>query len=141
MNQQDDTTTQSTTSERILLFRGTDWYRDLSPDEIQTTMSLWYAWFDRLVKEGKLKGGQPLTDEGKVVSGKKGQTVADGPFAESKEAIGGYFLLRSCSLNEALAIAQQCPALDHGMSVEVRTVASICAPGKAAGHHLAEAVT
>ncbi|HEY5753539.1 MAG TPA: YciI family protein [Chthoniobacterales bacterium] len=141
MNEKDDLSTAPTTSEHLLLFRGTDWYRDLSPDEIQTTMSQWYAWFDRLVKEGKVKAGQPLTNEGKIVSGKKGQTVADGPFTESKEAIGGYFLLRVSSFEEALAIAQQCPALEHGISVEVRPVASVCGPGKVAGHHVVEAVT
>ena len=47
----------------------------------------------RLMKEGTALAGNPLERTGKVVSGKKGRTVADGPFAESKEAIGGYFLL------------------------------------------------
>ncbi len=61
-----------------------------------------------------------------MVSGKNGRSVSDGPFAESKEAVGGYFLLNVSTFEEALAIAQQCPGLDHGAQVEVRPVAEIC---------------
>ena len=57
--------------------------------------------------------------EGKVVSGKQ-RTVADGPFAESKEAIGGYFYLTVADENEAIEIAKQCPGLEYGAVVEVR---------------------
>jgi hypothetical protein len=53
--------------------------------------------------------------------------VADGPFAESKEAIGGYFLLQVDDQNEAVKIAQQCPTLEYGATVEVRPVAEQCA--------------
>jgi hypothetical protein len=52
--------------------------------------------------------------------------VADGPFAESKEAIGGYFLLQVKSLDEAVAIAKDCPGLAYGAVVEVRPVAEEC---------------
>jgi hypothetical protein len=120
--------TQTTTSEYMLLFRGTHWDKSLSPEEIQDVMSQWTAWFDGLVERGKIKSAHPLMDEGKIVSWKKGQTVADGPFAESKEAIGGYFLLQMSDLDEALEIAKECPALEHGVTVEVRPVAVQCPP-------------
>ena len=110
----------------LLLFRGTDWHRGLSPEEIQKVMSQWKGWYDRLSQEGKLKAGQPLEREGKVVSGTRGRVVADGPFAESKEAIGGYFLLQVDSLDEAIAIAKECPGLEHGAIVEVRPIAEMC---------------
>lgn len=119
-------TTQTTTSEYMLLFRGTHWDKSLSPEELQNVMSQWTAWFDRLVAVGKIKSAHPLMDEGKIVAWKKGQTVADGPFAESKEAIGGYFLLQMSDLNEALEIAKECPALEYGMTIEVRPVAGLC---------------
>jgi hypothetical protein len=112
--------------EYMLLFRGTDWTKGLSPEQIQTTMNQWKGWFEGLKNEGKLKGGQPLEREGKLVSGKKGRIVADGPFAESKEAIGGYFMLDVGSLDEAVAIAKNCPGLDYGIAVEVRPVAEMC---------------
>ena len=78
-----------TTSEYMLLFRGTKWDKNLSPEELQNVMSQWTAWYDRLVDQGKIISAHPLLDEGKIVTWKKGQTVAEGPFAESKEAIGG----------------------------------------------------
>ena len=114
--------TSVATSGYLLLFRGTRWDRDLSPEKGQEVMDRWIAWFERLTKEGKAKAGQPLATEGKIVSGKKGQTVADGPFAESKEAIAGYFYLQVASLEEAVEIAKACPGLEYDMSVEVRAV-------------------
>jgi len=115
-----------TTSEYLLLFRGTKWYKGLSPAEIQKVMSQWRAWFNGLEAQGKMKSGLPLMNEGKIVSGANGHSVIDGPFAESKEAIGGYFLITVPSLEEAVAIAKQCPGLEHGAVVEIRPVALEC---------------
>jgi hypothetical protein len=115
-------TAPTTTSEYMLLFRGMHWDKNLSPEEIQNVMSRWIAWFDRLTQEGKARAGQPLTDKGKIISGKKGQKVVDGPFPESKETIAGYILLQVATLDEAVKIAKECPGLDYGISVEVRLV-------------------
>jgi hypothetical protein len=120
----------------MLLFRGTHWDKDLAPDEIQKMVARWYAWFDRLTQQGKCKAGHPLEREGKIVSGAKGRTVADGPFAESKEAIGGYFLLQVDDIDEAVEIAKQCPGLDYGIDVEVRPVAEECAARARVGEAL-----
>jgi len=109
----------------MLLFRGTQWDKGMSPDEIQNVMVQWTGWFDRLSENGKLVSGKPLHGEGKMVTGKK-RTVADGPFAESKETIGGFFLLQVDTMEEALEIAKECPALDYGLTVEVRPVAPAC---------------
>jgi hypothetical protein len=114
--------TQPVKSEYMLLFRGMHWDKNLSPEEIQNVMSRWIVWFDRLTQEGKAKAGQPLTEKGKIISGKKGQKVVDGPFAESKESIAGYILLQAATLDEAVKIAKECPGLDYGISVEVRLV-------------------
>jgi hypothetical protein len=114
-------------SDYMLLFRGTAWDRGLSPEELQKVVTDWYKWFDGLIKDGRAISGHPLMEEGKVVTGKKGRSVADGPFAESKEAIGGYFYLRVSGMDEAVEIAQQCPGLDYGIAVEVRPVADMCA--------------
>jgi hypothetical protein len=114
-------------NEYILLFRGTDWHKGLSPEEMEKVMNQWMTWFNKLTAEGKCKAGQPLEREGgKIVSGKKGKVVADGPFAETKEEIGGYFLLTVPTVDEAVAIAKQCPGLDYGCVVEVRQVAETC---------------
>ena len=110
-------------SDYLLLFRGNTWEKNLPPEELQKVVTAWYAWFERLAAEGKCMGGLPLRDAGKLVSGKKGRTVADGPFAESKETIAGYFHLRVANEAEAIQIAQQCPGLEYdGCAVEVRPV-------------------
>jgi len=117
-------TTAST--DYLLLFRGNVWDRGLSPEQLQKVVSDWMAWFERLKAEGKCTGGHPLEETGKVISGKQ-RTVADGPFAESKEAIGGYFYLTVANEKEAIEIAKQCPGLEYGSVVEVRPVGDVCA--------------
>jgi hypothetical protein len=109
----------------MLIFRGTDWYDGLSPEAMQQVTDRWMAWFNGLKDEGKCVAGNPLEREGKII-GKNGRIVSDGPFAESKETIGGYFLLRVGTLDEAVAIARQCPGLPYGIRVEVRPVAGEC---------------
>ena len=116
--------TQTTTAEYLLLGRGTHWDKGLSPEEIQKVMNRAYAWFDRLSQQGKAKSGQRLADEGKLVSGKEGRTVTDGPFAESKEAIAGYTLPQVDDLDEAVEIAKEWPLLEtRRVSIEVQPVA------------------
>ncbi len=107
----------------MLLMRGTQWDKNLSPEQLQTELAKFMGWFERLKSEGKCRAGQPLHMTGKVVA-KSG--VSDGPFAESKEAVGGYFILTVNTLDEAVAIAQQCPAVKHGIICEVRPVAERC---------------
>jgi hypothetical protein len=120
------TMSTQTKTECMLLFRGTDWHKGLSPEEIQEVVKQMYAWLDRLTEQGKAKAGKPLFPEGKIVSQKKGRSVADGPFAESKEAIAGFFLLEVGSLEEAAEIAKDFPGLNYGATVEVRPVAPEC---------------
>jgi hypothetical protein len=110
----------------MLIFRGTDWYKGLSPEQMQQVAEHWMAWFNGLKERGQAVAGNPLEPGGKIVSGRNGRTVLDGPFAESKESIGGYFLLKVGTMDEAVAIAQQCPGLPHGIRVEVRPVAAEC---------------
>ena len=126
----------------MLIFRGTDWHNGLSPEQMQQVAGQWMAWFNRLTEQGKAIAGNPLEREGKIVSGKNGRVVADGPFAESKEAIGGYFLLQVKSLDEAVAIAKECPGLAYGAVVEVRPVAEQCLlTGEALAEVQSDAVT
>lgn len=127
------------TSEYLFLFRGSDWDKGLTPEQLQTTMNQFVAWFERLQQQGKVKAGQPLEREGRFISGKNGRTVADGPFTESKEAIGGYFLVQAADFDEAVALARQCPVLEHGSTVEVRPVADECPTFRRVKEQLAEA--
>lgn len=116
----------STKNEYMFLFRGTEMQRSLSPEQMQEVAGQMMAWFKRLADQGKVLAGSPLDNSGKVVSGKNGRVVADGPFAEAKEAVGGYFLLHVDTMEEAVALAKECPLLAHGGKVEVRQVLEEC---------------
>jgi hypothetical protein len=77
-----------------------------------------------LIGEGVLKGGAPLhpVEEGKKVRTRDGrQRVLDGPFAESKEVIAGYFIIEAPDADAGVAIAARCPNAAFG-SVEVREI-------------------
>ena len=110
----------------MLLFRSDEWYEELSHDEIQKVISQNNDWIEGLIAQGKAKPGHALQRNGATVSGKTGRTVSDGPFAESKEVLGGFLLLDVETIGEAIAIAQRSPTLSYGTSIEVRPVAEEC---------------
>jgi len=118
--------TETTTGEYMLLFRGPHWDKGLSANELQQAMDKVMAWFEGLNARGKVKGAQPLGAQGRIISGANGGLVVDGPFAESKESVGGYLVLQADNLEEAVAIARSMPALKYGTTVEVRPVLAEC---------------
>jgi hypothetical protein len=107
-------------SEYLVISRGR-WDEDKSPDEIQQAIDAFYRWKDRLVQEGRMKAGQRLATPAKLVS-RSG--VVDGPFAEAKEVIGGYWFFLAHSLDEAAELAAQNPCLACGLTLEVRPIES-----------------
>jgi hypothetical protein len=112
-------------AEFVLLYRNTAEARREtmgSPEKAAQNMKKWRAWFDEMGKKGCLKSvGLPLEEGGKVVGGRKG-TVTDGPYAETKDVIGGYSLIEAADLGEAARIASGCPIIENGGLVEVRPV-------------------
>lgn len=124
-------------SQYLLLFSGTNWHRGLSPQQIQEIMGRTNDWFDGLARSGKSKSAQPLENEGKTISFKNGM-VADGPFTESKESIGGYLLLEAADFDEAMAIGRENPMIPYGLMVEVRPVAASCPAFKIARQQMQE---
>ncbi|GHN02943.1 hypothetical protein WSM22_44320 [Cytophagales bacterium WSM2-2] len=92
-----------------------------SPEKMQSAMQEWFDWIDKLKKEGRYESGEPLEPAGKGVSGPK-KLVTDGPFAEGKELVGGYFIIKAKNLDEAVAIAKDSPDLKYNGKVEVRPV-------------------
>jgi hypothetical protein len=113
-------------NEYMLLYRSDEWYNRLSHDELQKLMNQNKSWIETLTAQGKAKPGRALERRGAIVSGKSGRLVMDGPFAESKEAIGGYLVLNVETIDEAIIIAQSSPGLAYGGSIEVRPVAEEC---------------
>jgi len=108
-------------SEYLVISRG-QWDADASPEQIQAAIDRFYIWHARLVDEGKMKPGQRLAREGKLVT--KG-AVLDGPFAEAKEVIGGYWFITARSLAEAAGIASQNPCLAFGLAFEIRPIEAV----------------
>ena len=105
-------------SDYLVISRG-QWDEDKSPEQIQRAIDDFYDWRDRLVAEGRMKSGQRLARPAKLVSR---QGVTDGPFAEAKEIIGGYWFFVAGSLDEAAALAAQNPCMACGLSYEVRPI-------------------
>ena len=116
----------NTKNQYLLLFSGSEWYKQLSAAEIQNGIDQSKAWFERLASAGMVKASQALARDGATISGKTGRVVSDGPFAEAKEAIGGYLLLQAESLEEAIAIAKENPAVRHGTNIEIRPLSAEC---------------
>jgi hypothetical protein len=132
---------QNPTDEYLLLIRGTHWSQGLSPAELQRVMTDFYAWVDGLTQRGVHRGAQPLVEAGKIVTGPRGASVTDGVFAESKEAIAGYFRLGVSNLDEAVRLAQACPILACGAQIEVRPIADLCRPMAELKAHTAPGTT
>ena len=124
-------------SEFLVLSRG-HWEEHLSPDEIQAAIDDFYAWHERLVGEGTMRGGHRLKREGKRVSR---HAVTDGPFSESKEVIGGYWHVLAGSLEEAAAIMAQNPTLACGLEFEIRPIDPARADARVASNETPGAAT
>ncbi len=130
----------SATNEYLMLLRETDWDTGLDTGEIEKITGQYTEWFDRMLAEGKITGGRPLLSGGRVVS-LQSQRVSDGPFIESKEAIGGYIVLRARDFNEACEIAKSFPPIRHGVRAEIRELTEICPISQRLAAKLAAATT
>lgn len=107
-----------TPSEYLVLSRG-QWDADKSAEDIQQAIDDFYVWHDELVAQGRMKSGQRLARDARLVS-RTG--VLDGPFTEAKEIVGGYWFFIAHSLDEACALAAQNPCMACGLQYEVRPV-------------------
>jgi hypothetical protein len=107
-------------SEYVFLYRGGEAGR--SPEKMQQMMQKWMAWFKELAEKGHVKNqGHPLERTGKLVKGKQ-KLVIDGPFAETKDIVGGYSLIEARDLEQAVELSKGCPIFENEGAVEVRPV-------------------
>lgn len=107
-------------SEFVFLYRGGD--RAPSPEQAQQQMQKWSNWLKELGAQGHLKDpGQPLDRSGRLVKGSQ-KTVTDGPFAETKDVIGGYTLVLANDIDQAAELSKGCPIFEYDGAVEVRPV-------------------
>lgn len=101
----------------LLLSRG-QWDADASPREVQAAIDAFYVWYEKGLAEGRLKPGSRLEPACRVVA--KGGLITDGPFAETKEWVGGYWFIVAETLEQAAAIAAENPCLQFGLTTEIR---------------------
>ncbi len=93
----------------------------LSPEQLQERMGKWFAWGNKMQEQGILQGGEALQSQAKRISGPD-RVESDGPFVESKELIGGYYIVKVDSVEKAAEVAQDYPDYDLGGTVEIREV-------------------
>ena len=96
-----------------------------APDNLETAMKPWWEYQGWLEEKGWYMGGDALqrTHTATTVRGNEGNMVtSDGPFAETKEQLGGFFMVDCENLDEAIEAASRIPAIDWGASIEVRPI-------------------
>lgn len=108
-------------SEFLLLSRG-QWDKASSKADIEAAIDKFYAWYEANIAKGIFKPGSRLTMDAALVTREGIRT--DGPFAEGKEVIGGYWIIVAESLAAAAAIAAENPVLPHGLIFEIRPLES-----------------
>jgi hypothetical protein len=99
-------------------------HNQLPPDERGKIFQEYGAFTQGIIKSGHFKAGDPLqpTSTATTVRVRDGKTLTvDGPFAETKEQLGGYYLIEAENLDQAVAIAARIPSARFG-SIEVRPI-------------------
>jgi hypothetical protein len=100
-------------------------YQSWTPEDMQRCVESYRAWSEKLLAENKMVRSEKLRDEGGRHLRRNGSssevTVAEGPYTEAREIIGGLFQIRAADYDEAVAIARTCPHMDNGW-IEVRQI-------------------
>ena len=102
----------------LFLYRGGDQQEsEMSPEQMQAHMEKWHQWIGKAMNTGWMDNpGDALLPEGRVVDANK--VVTDGPFAESKEHIAGFYIINAADLDDALAWANKVvAAINHPIEV------------------------
>jgi hypothetical protein len=117
----------------LLIYENESNWSDLSPEQTGALMKEYRSFTESIAQSGHYKGGNPLQATNTAttvrVRGGKRQTT-DGPFAETREHLGGYYLVDAKDLDEAIGIAERIPAARTG-SIEVRPIMQVPAPAGA----------
>jgi len=108
----------------ILIYSDDKSWANVSPERAAEIMGAYYAYTEKLKAAGVHVGGDELnvTTTAKSVRGVGGTQVVDGPFVDTKESLGGYYMIECATEDEALKWAKQAPTMMHGGGVELRPV-------------------
>lgn len=114
----------------MLLFRdeGIDWSQLQGEERRKALFQRFVDWAAELDRRGVLVAVDPLYDGGRTVRRRGASVVIDGPYAEGREAVLGYFIVRAADLDAACALAAECPHTAIGGATEVRIVRSFQKP-------------
>src|SRR5688572_8606215 len=104
----------------MIMLRGkpSEW-KAFSDDKQNELLGHYMAWVEKLKGAGRYKGGSELHPVYRDLRSVNNQIVVDGPFPETKEVLTGYFLITATSLEEAIDVSKECPALRHGDWLQV----------------------
>ena len=105
----------------LLLHEDIEKMNNLSPKEMESLANAHIAWAGKLAESGHLISGDGLQEKSILISGKEA-VIKDGPYMESKEIIGGYYLLQAENLEIILALTKDCPCHIWGGTTEVRQI-------------------
>ncbi|MCY7386589.1 MAG: YciI family protein [Burkholderiales bacterium] len=106
----------------LLIYGDEKAWNDMSEDEIKATMQAYGEYSKELAASGAMRGGSELApvSTATTVRVRNGKALTtDGPFAETKEQLGGYYLIEVANLDEAIKWAAKIPSAAFG-SIEIR---------------------
>jgi hypothetical protein len=106
----------------LLIYAEEGGWDQIPADAQQAELAKWFTYSEEMKAAGVMIAGDALqpTASATSVSAKSGEVlVTDGPFAETKEALGGYYLMNVESLDEAIVWAKKCPGASYG-TIELR---------------------
>jgi len=107
-----------------LIYENEKAWQNMSQADTEKGMAEYYAFTENAKKSGNYVGGEALqpTNTAKSVQVRNGKlSTTDGPYVETKEQLGGYYLIKAKDLNDAVQVASRIPGAKHG-TVEVRPV-------------------
>lgn len=109
----------------LLLHEPPTGFSHYSPEEMQAVIRKYQAWHAKLAEAGRLHGSEKLRDDGgRRLRKTGGDLIVDGPFSETKEVIGGFFLIEAADYDEAISLCGDCPHLEYG-TIELREVEQV----------------
>lgn len=107
----------------FLLYSDPSEFENISPEEIQQVIQAYQAWAGGVAERGNLLLGHKLKDgEARNLVPKGNEIVVDGPFSETKEFVGGFYLIQARDYDEAVELCSSSPHLTYGGRIEIREI-------------------
>ncbi|NQW16582.1 MAG: YciI family protein [Chloroflexi bacterium] len=106
----------------LLIYSDESTYMNLTPEEMEENMGRWFSYTNDLRESGKMLGGEALqpASTARIVRDASGAIASDGPFAETKEQLGGFYTIEADNDEEAAVWASKMPNIPDGGFVEIR---------------------